>query len=130
MKIRHLEGLRFEVEQRGHKIITDQPLPTGGDGGMTPVEFLGAALGACIAVYAADYLQRNGISMEGFEVRTDWARADRPKRLGAFEVKVVIPHELTARQQASLSRIVKACTVHNTLEHPPEITIELADAPH
>ena len=126
MRIVHEQGSLFRLEQRGHVVPVDQPVSEGATiQGMTPVELLGGALGSCVAVYAADYMQRNGIALEGLAVEVDWRRADKPKRLSHFDVQVKIPVPLTQRQRKSLERIVKACTIHSTLEHAPTIKIEL-----
>ncbi|MBM4353006.1 MAG: OsmC family protein [Deltaproteobacteria bacterium] len=125
MQVRYLDGFKFQVEQRGHVLVTDQPRPVSGDEGMTPVELMGAALGGCVAVYAADFLTRNEIPREGLVVEVEWQSATQPNRVGAYNVVVRVPHALTERQNASLSRLVHACTVHNTFSHPPRIDIAL-----
>ena len=34
--VQHLDGVRFEVAARGHRVVSDQPVDNGGaDGGMT-----------------------------------------------------------------------------------------------
>jgi uncharacterized OsmC-like protein len=126
MQVRHVSGFKFEIEQRGHTVVTDQPRPVGGNEGMTPVELMGAALGGCVAVYAADFLGRNGLSLEGLAVDVDWQSATQPNRVGSYKVTVRVTAPLTERQSTSLSRLVHACTVHNTFSHPPAIVIALA----
>lgn len=128
MKITYIDGYKFAIENRGIEVITDQPAPVGGGEGLTPPELMGAALGACVGVYAVDYLKRNDLSTEGFRVEVEWTGASAPKRIGGFEVKVHLPVDLTDRQRASLSRIVQSCTVHKTLEHPPEIQVDLLES--
>jgi putative redox protein len=127
MQIRHIEGYKFEIEERGIKVVTDQPRPVGGNEGLAPVEFLGASLGACVGVFAADYLMRNNLATDGLTIDVAWQGASQPHRVGHFQVQVNVPVELSDRQRASLSRIVQGCTVHNTLHHPPEIRIDLAE---
>jgi putative redox protein len=129
MQITYIDGYKFAIENRGIEVITDQPAPVGGDAGLTPVEFMGAALGSCVGVFAVDYLKRNELSTDGFRVDVEWTAASAPKRIGHYAVKVQAPAELTERQRASLTRIVHACTVHKTLEHPPEIEVELLENP-
>ena len=127
MKISYIDGYKFAIENRGIEVITDQPSPAGEGDGLTPPEFLGAALGGCVAVYAIDYLRRNELETDGFRVDIEWTGASSPKRIGGFDLKVRLPGGLTDRQRASLTRIVKACTIHNTLEHPPEIKVDLLE---
>jgi len=130
MEIDYVDGAKFEIKTRGHTVISDQPKPFGENRGMTPPELLAGALGSCIGVFAAEYLKRNELPVEGLKVELDWQRADKPKRIGSYVANVSVPHRLTPRQQASLSRIVKACTVHNTLSHPPKIDVELIGPDH
>jgi putative redox protein len=128
MQIRYLDGHKFEIEERGIKVITDQPRPAGNNEGLTPPEFLNASLGSCIGVYVADYLKRNDLSPEGLVIDVASQHASNPNRISGFVVEVQVPIALTDRQRASLSRIVKACKVHNTLTHPPEMQIELVES--
>jgi putative redox protein len=127
MKITYIDGYKFAIENRGIEIITDQPDPTGKSEGLTPPELMGGALGSCVGVFAVDYLRRNELPTEGFHVDVQWTGASSPKRIGAYEIKVHLPGGLTDRQRASLSRIVHACTIHKTLEHPPEIQVDLLE---
>jgi putative redox protein len=125
MKITCESSTKFKMEHQGNIVISDQPVPRGNGEGMTPVALMSAALGSCIGIYVADYLTRNQLSTEGMDIDVEWKIADRPKRVSAYQVKVNIPHQLTERQHSSLSRIVKACTVHNTMHHAPEMDISL-----
>ncbi len=127
MKIKYIDGLKFAIENRGIEVITDQPAPAGRGEGLTPPELLSGALGACVGVYAVDYLRRNELPTEGFRVDVEWTGATAPKRIGAYQIKVHLPGALSDRQRASLSRIVQACPIHKTLEHPPEIQVDLLE---
>ena len=51
-------------------------------------------------------------------------KAAQPARLGQFRIEVAIPG-LDPAHQAGILRAVKACLIHNTLLHPPHITIEV-----
>jgi len=55
VNIQFLSGTKYEVDARGHKVICDQQVDSGGeDAGMTPPEVLLAALGTCAMYYAAN----------------------------------------------------------------------------
>lgn len=127
MKISYIDGYKFAIENRGIELIADQRPPKGQGAGLEPAELLGASLGSCVAFYAIDYLHRNKLPVEGFRVDLEWTLDKKPKRFDTFDLKVRMPGGLTDRQRASLGRIVKACTVHNTLSHPPKIEIELME---
>jgi putative redox protein len=121
-------GLRFTAEVRGHRIETDQPEHAGGaDSAAMPLELLGASLGTCIALYAHQFCATRGLSARGLrvEVRTDTVKP--PYRIGRFDVTVELPDGLPEEYRAAMDRAVRACPVHNTLTHPPEISVRLLE---
>ena len=125
VSVRHLEGVRFDAEARGHHIISDQPLENGGaDNGMTPPELMLAALGSCAAYYAAEYLRMRSLSLEGLTVHVQAEKATKPARLSAFRIRVQAPY-VNPSHYEMLYRSVKHCLIHNTLLSPPEITLTI-----
>jgi putative redox protein len=127
--IRHLGGVRFEVEARDHRIVCDQPQENGGeDRGMTPPELLLASLGTCAGYYALQYLRARSLSTEGLAVRVSAQKDTSPARLACFRVEVETG-ELSTRHEEGLLRAVHSCLIHNTLLARPEISIEHCAAP-
>jgi putative redox protein len=119
--ITYLDGVRFEAESRGHKVICDQPAgDAAADTGMAPPEFLLVSLGTCAGYYALQYLKARSLSTEGLAVRVIAEKATQPVRLGSFRIEVTAPG-LEARHHEGILRAVKLCLVHNTLVHPPAI---------
>jgi uncharacterized OsmC-like protein len=101
--------------------VCDQPPDNGGsDSGMTPPEFLLVSLGTCAGFYAAQYLKTRSLPAQGLEVKVTAEKAAQPARLGRFRIEVTVP-ALDPRHQAGVLRAVKACLIHNTLLHAPEI---------
>lgn len=130
VRVEHLGDWQFEIEARGHKLISDQPIEAGGyDEGMTPPEFLLASLGSCAGYYAADYLKRQQLAVLGTRVRVTAEKVNGPARLDRFRISVEAPVALTEKQEGELYRAVERCLVHNTLLHPPKIEITLHQEP-
>ena len=129
VKVCQVDGVKFDVEARSHKIVCDQPAENGGtDCGMTPPEFLLASLGSCAAFYAAEYLRTRNLAKSGLEVSVTAEKLLKPARLGNFRVLVTSPVVLTAEQSEGMMRSVHHCLVHNTLLSLPEIKIQIAAA--
>jgi len=129
--VRHLGEVRFEADARGHRVLCDQPVSAGGaNAGMTPPEFLLAALGTCAGYYAAEYLKTRHIASDGLAVRVEADKAENPARLSWFRIDVTTP-QLEPRHQEGVLRAVKRCLVHNTLLHAPRIDVSVngVDAP-
>ena len=121
-------GDRLAIRVRGHSMQADQPAADGGgDTGPTPTEIFVAGLGACIAYYAERFLRRGGLSTEGLEVACEYDWAENPHRVGAIDVTVTAPG-LTDDRREAFERVIDHCAVHNTLRHPPAITVGLTAA--
>lgn len=125
--IRHLDGVKFEVEAGRHRLICDQPEANqGSDEGMAPPDFLLASLGSCVGFYAVEYLTRRGLNVAGLKVRVTAKKALNPARLAEFQIDVETPELPDERHREGLLRSAKRCLIHQTLEHPPEITIRIS----
>jgi putative redox protein len=124
----YLGGTKFEVDARGHRVISDQPVDNGGDdAGMSPPEFLLASLATCAGYYAAQYLNARGLATDDLTVRVTAQKAAQPARLASFGIDVTAPG-VDDRHVAGLYRAVKACLIHNTLLGTPNIEITLHTA--
>ena len=122
VSVEHLGDVQFEVEARGHKIVSDQPAESGGyDEGMTPPELLLASLGSCAGYYAAEYLRSRHLAPRGTKVRVTADKAKGPARLDNFRIEVDVPADLSEADQAGIERAVHRCLIHNTLLSPPSI---------
>jgi len=122
MKVTLVENVKFEAECRGHRVTLDQPVEDGGaDAGMTPVELFIASLGSCVAYFATMFCQRRKIPPDGLAVELSWDWAEDPHRVGAIDVKITLSKKPSGKEKAGLLRMVKGCTVHNTMHHPPKI---------
>ncbi len=116
-------GTKFEVSARGHKAVCDQPHSNGGaDEGMTPPEFLLGSVAACAGFYAAQYLKTRGLPSAGMEVRVNAEKALKPARLASFRIEIAVP-DLDAAHEEGVLRAARACLIHHTLEHTPQIEV-------
>lgn len=126
--VRFLDGVRFEAESRGHKVMCDQPPENAGaDSGMTPPEFLLAALGTCAGYYALVYLRARKIPTEGLAVKVDAGKAAQPARMDNFRIMIDVPGLEDERHREGVIRAAKNCLIHNTMLHTPSIEIAMAN---
>jgi putative redox protein len=124
--VEHLGALQFEIKARQHAILSDQPPENGGhDEGMTPPELLLASLGSCAGFYAAQYLRKHKLAVEGTRVRVTADKLKDPARIDNFRIEVEAPVELTEQQRAGVEDAVHHCLIHNTLLHPPGMVVEI-----
>ena len=127
--VEHLGGVQFEIRARKHTIASDQPAENGGfDEGMTPPELLLASLGSCVGYYAAQYLRKHKLATEGTIVRVTADKAKDPARLDNFRIALEIPGEMSQQDLEGVEEAASHCLIHNTLLHPPKISIEMKAA--
>jgi putative redox protein len=124
--VEHLGAVQFEIKARRHTIVCDQPIEDGGfDEGMTPPELMLASLASCAGYYAAQYLRKQRLAKEGTRVRVTAEKAKDPPRLENFRIDVNTPVSLNAEQRKGLDEAVRHCLIHNTLLHPPRISLSI-----
>jgi len=125
--VRSKGGDQYAVQVRGHALIVDQPASAGGtDSGPTPVELLVASLTSCVAHYAGGFLARHQVSRDGLQVDATWQMShDRPARVASITLQITPPRATPPGRLPALLAVARACTVHNSLERAPDLSIEI-----
>ena len=125
--VEHLGSVQFQIKTRGHFIVSDQPVEHGGyDEGMTPPELLLASLGSCAGYYAAQYLRKHKLAIEGTRVRVTCDKVKEPvARMDNFKIEIEAPVELSPEHRKGVHDAVEHCLVHNTLLHSPKIALKV-----
>jgi putative redox protein len=130
MRVEHRGGDKFDINVRGHVVRVDQPVKDGGeDTAPTPTELFIASLASCVAFYARRYLARHNLPTEGLAVEATFEMGAKPARVAGINVRLIVPEGVPAERLDALLAVASHCTVHNTLESTPEVSITLADAP-
>ena len=125
---RYLDGDRFVISVRQHTLTVDQPVGDGGtDTAPTPTELFVAGLTSCVAFYARRYLARHQLPTEDLTVTATYEMASRPARVCEVRLDVDLPAGVPAERRDALLAVASHCTVHNSLEEPPTVTVAIAD---
>jgi putative redox protein len=130
ISVRHVAGDSYSISARGHVVLVDQPVGDGGqDTAATPTELFVASLASCVAFYAGRYLLRHGLDRTGLAVSAAFTMADdRPARVRDVRLRISVPSGIPAQRRDALLAVASHCTVHNTLRHEPQVSIELGEA--
>jgi uncharacterized OsmC-like protein len=117
-----------EVEIRG----LDDPMGhlhgSGGGEGFGPLQMFVAALGLCAASVLTAYARGPlGLSVAEVRLRLRWHYGEHPHRVARIALEVMWPG-LPAERRAAVARAVETCTIHRTLEHPPELVTTVSAA--
>jgi uncharacterized OsmC-like protein len=74
------------------------------------------------------YLRKHKLADQGTRVKVSAEKLKDPARLGNFHIKLAVPVDLTPKHRDGLEQAVHHCLIHNTLLHPPAMTIEIKSA--
>lgn len=126
LTVRPLDGDRYAIDVRGHTLIVDQPVDAGGtDTAPTPTELFVAGLASCVAYYGGRFLVRHNIPSAGFGVSADFTIGGRPAQVTDITIVITPPDALPEERRAAFLAVASHCTVHNTLENKPDVSITL-----
>ena len=118
-------GMHFCTHVESGELMCDESSETGKAYPSAP-ELLAASLGSCIGSVLVHYADRHGLDLEGMSITLDWEIAESPHRIGAIDIAVSIPTHLPPEQAKTFERVAHSCLIHNTLTHPPAISLDLA----
>ena len=126
--VTHDAGDRFDIAIRGHVVHVDQPESDGGtDTAPTPTELFVASLASCVAFYTRRYLKRHDLPQEGLAVTGQAESGANPSRVARMTITLTLPQGVPEDKRAALLAVASHCTVHNTLTHPPEVLVQIAE---
>lgn len=112
-----------------HVLLADEPESVGGgDAGLTPYQFLNAALGSCTAMTMRMYADRKKWPLDRVTVSLNHEKGHaedceaclegEERHVDIVERSIRIEGELTGEQRARLMEIADKCPVHKTLNSP------------
>jgi putative redox protein len=129
MRVEHRGGDKFDINVRGHILRVDQPVKDRGeDTAPTPTELFIASLASCVAFYARRFLARHDLPTDGLAVEATFEMGSKPARVAGIEVRLIVPEGVPSERLDALLAVASHCTVHNTLESAPEVSITLSGA--
>jgi uncharacterized OsmC-like protein len=90
----------------------------------SPFHMVASGLASCIFALLRSWAEHAGLSAERLTIEVRWAFAERPHRVGSYDVRIQWPGLAQGRREAA-ARAASLCAVHKTLTHPPAIAVEV-----
>ena len=112
------ESLR--LEPTSGQLTIEAPTP---DLQYSPFHMLGSALGACTLFVLQSWASNKNLEVNDLKVDVSWDFVEGQHRVGSMKVQLLWP-SLSAELWPRAIRAANLCGVHNTLTHPPQITVE------
>lgn len=90
---------------------------------LSPFHMMAAALAHCSFSVLYVWAQNAGLRANDLSLEVSWSFAAEPYRVDCYDVRFGWPSLPAVRLEAA-KRVIEACTIHATLQHPPRITID------
>jgi uncharacterized OsmC-like protein len=120
MKITLTGEESLTLEPTSGPLTIEAPTP---DVQYSPFHMLGSALGACTLSVLHSWASNKNLGVDDLRVDVSWEFVEGQHRVGSMKVQLVWP-SLSAELWPRAIRAASLCGIHNTLTHPPEITVE------
>lgn len=128
------ENYQVEIGAREHLVIADEPKPYGDNEGMTPVELLLGALGACKTMVFKAYAAQRKLPYDAcsIEVEGDFDSAgymgDPTVPIGFSEIRTIY-HLTSSANQTMIDEVIahveSHCPVAATIDVAPKKRVEV-----
>jgi uncharacterized OsmC-like protein len=112
------ESLR--LEPTSGQLTIEAPTP---DIQYSPFHMLGSSLGACTLSVLLSWASHKNLEVTDLRVDVSWDFVEGQHRVGSMKVRLLWP-SLAAELWPRAIRAANLCGVHNTLMHPPRLTVE------
>lgn len=96
-----------------------------GPGRFGPLPMFAASLGACTYSVLLSWAENAGLDASDLEVIVRWEYAEDPYRVRSIDQEIAWPG-LPEERQAAARKVADQCTIHRTLEHPPEMATRVS----
>lgn len=93
----------------------------------SPFHMLASAVATCTFSVLASWASHADLPVTDLVVEVGWSFVENPHRVGRMEVELVWP-SLPEGRRAAAQRAAALCTVSRTLEHPPEMAVQVRGA--
>jgi putative redox protein len=110
----------------GTELSTDAPKDNQGRGeSFSPTDLVGTALGSCMLTIMGLAARTLNIDITGATASVEKEMtAAQPRRIKRLNVRIHVPHAISAIDQEKLERAAHTCPVHKSLHPDIEIPIE------
>lgn len=104
------------LDEAGLEIVGDADGESFG-----PLQMFAASLALCTASVLHGYAHEVAkVGVAGLSIRVQWSYGSRPNRVDWIEMVIRWP-ELPDERRKPAERAAASCTIHHTLEQPPEL---------
>ncbi len=94
--------------------------------GPRSIDLLLLALGGCTVVTVGHYMQRKELPTDNLRLTLSSELDAATNRYADISITVFVDSGISKAQIQAINSVAKACRIHKTLEHPPDIRIDIS----
>ena len=121
MKIQLLNDESIRVENDGGPMTVEA---ASASQQYSPFHMLASGLAICTYSVISSWATHAKLDAADLVVEVSWKFAEKPHRVGSYDMRFVWPSLPEARRESAL-RAAKLCAAHATFQHAPEFTMEV-----
>lgn len=128
--VRHRYAQAFDIDIRGMRLLSDEPMALGGeDVGPTPTELMVAGLAACAAEEGLRQLSQMGLPFESLQIEADFAWDAGSERVASVWLAVSLPSDLSDADVSAVEKAMLSCPARKMLTEPPGVDYKFSSRP-
>lgn len=119
-KVTYLGNLRTECEhlKSGNTYITDAPTDNNGKGeAFSPTDTVATGLANCMLTVMGIKAAQMEVTLDGSVATVTKTMASNPRRISKIEINMMLPADISTKNQRILENTGNTCPVHHSL-HP------------
>jgi ribosomal protein S12 methylthiotransferase accessory factor len=121
-------NLRVEASYKGFRVVTDQPVYSGGEGSApSPFDLFLISIATCAGYYFLAFCKERKISIEGAKVTMSMEKDPEKKMIGRLLIDLYLPAGFPEKYKEAVKRAVDSCTVKLHIFNPPEFIVRVND---
>ena len=120
MKITFPGGLKVQAEYKDHKIMTDQPVHSGGDGtAPSPFDLFLASIGTCVGIYVKSFCEQRGIDASEIVINQKMEINPQTRMIGTVTFEMNLPAGFPEKYKDAVVNTANQCAVKRHIMNPP-----------
>jgi len=121
-------NLKVEASYKGFRVMTDQPVYSGGEGSApSPFDLFLISIATCAGYYFLAFCQERKISTEGAKVIMSMEKDPEKKMIGRLWIDLFLPASFPEKYKEAVKKAVDSCSVKKHIFNPPEFIIRIND---
>lgn len=122
-------GLKVDALYGEHRIRTDQPKNSGGEGSAPePFALFLASIGTCAGIYVLNFCKKREISTAGLKLTMSIERNARSRMIDRIKIKIHLPEGFPDKYKGAVKSAADLCAVKKHILNPPEFSIVIDPA--